>query len=117
MDPKINNLVDLVLVVGSDRSTGLVKKKSRPKHSASRLSRNSAHFDSEQLNGKHQQNGDSSSDLQHDDTNGVDVNDDEDDLILELTDPNVFFEPKVRLVFVIGIVGLLAILLLPTRVW
>ena len=95
MDPKINNLVDLVLVVGSDKSTGLVKK-SRPKHSASRLSRNSAHFDSEQLNGKHQQNGDSSSDLQHI-RNGVDINDDEDDLILELTDPNVLFEPKVSL--------------------
>ena len=95
MDPKINNLVDLVLVVGSDKSTGLVKK-SRPKHSATRLSRNSAHFDSEQLNGKHQQNGDSSSDLQHI-RNGVDINDDEDDLILELTDPNVFFEPKVSL--------------------
>lgn len=70
MDPKLNNLVDLVLVVGSDNSTGLVKRivpKRKVQHS--------------DTNGNYTCEGEDSSD--------------DDDLMLELTDPNTFFDPKV----------------------
>lgn len=90
-DLKLNNLVDLLLVIGSDPSSGLeLLKSSRAFQSRNKSRENEAKYDSS----SHSCNGNMTS-SNEEKANSVGLPDEDDDLMMKLTDPEANYDAKV----------------------